>query len=121
MDQCIDLDMKPPVELGGPGGATNPEQLFAAAFAACLSNSLSVAAASKHLLLTHPPEVTSRVELSKSEQDEYSIHVVLEVHLGNKSHEQANALIEEAQRLWPWAGGQVGRCKIEVKVAENLH
>lgn len=42
-DGFIDLDLRPPVEMGGPGGATNPEQLFAAGYAACFQGALGVA------------------------------------------------------------------------------
>jgi hypothetical protein len=39
-DRLIDTDVRSPVELGGKGGATNPEQLFAAGYAACFHNAL---------------------------------------------------------------------------------
>ena len=41
-DGILDLDLKPPKEMGGPGGATNPEQLFAVGYAACFQSALSV-------------------------------------------------------------------------------
>ena len=41
-DGLIDLDLRPPKEMGGPGGATNPEQLFAAGYAACFQGALGV-------------------------------------------------------------------------------
>jgi Ohr subfamily peroxiredoxin len=39
-DGIIDQDLKMPPALGGPGGATNPEQLFAAAYATCFHGAL---------------------------------------------------------------------------------
>src|SRR6202046_1673749 len=41
-DGILDLDLRPPKEMGGPGGATNPEQLFAAGYAACFQSALGV-------------------------------------------------------------------------------
>src|SRR5260370_30179977 len=41
-DGILDVDLKPPKEMGGPGGATNPEQLFAAGYAACFQSALAV-------------------------------------------------------------------------------
>ena len=41
-DGILDVDLQPPKEMGGPGGATNPEQLFAAGFAACFQSALGV-------------------------------------------------------------------------------
>src|SRR5690625_7882777 len=42
-DGLVDLDMRPPAELGGPGGAANPELLFAAGYAACFQSALGLA------------------------------------------------------------------------------
>src|SRR5690625_7593071 len=42
-DGLVDLDMRPPAELGGPGGAANPELLFAAGYAACFQGALGLA------------------------------------------------------------------------------
>ena len=41
---ALDVVLRPPVELGGPGGATNPEELFAAGYAACFQSALAVVA-----------------------------------------------------------------------------
>ncbi len=41
-DGVLDLDIRPPTELGGPGAATNPEQLFALGYAACFQSAMSV-------------------------------------------------------------------------------
>src|SRR5690606_922674 len=41
-DGQLDLDLRIPVEMGGPGGATNPEQLFAVGYAACFHSALKV-------------------------------------------------------------------------------
>lgn len=43
-DGLLDVDVRFPIEMGGAGGATNPEQLFAAAWSACFGTSVTVAA-----------------------------------------------------------------------------
>src|SRR6266550_7028016 len=43
-DGILDVQVASPKELGGPGGATNPEQLFAAGFAACFHSALTLVA-----------------------------------------------------------------------------
>src|ERR1700688_1153038 len=43
-DGMLDVDLRPPVEMGGPGGGTNPEELFAAGYAACFQSALAVVA-----------------------------------------------------------------------------
>jgi osmotically inducible protein OsmC len=42
-DGALDVDLRPPPELGGAGGATNPEQLFAAGYAACFESAIKTA------------------------------------------------------------------------------
>lgn len=43
-DGLLDIDVRIPKEMGGSGDATNPEQLFAAAWSACFGTSVTVAA-----------------------------------------------------------------------------
>ena len=51
-DGILDLDLRIPKEMGGPGGATNPEQLFAAGYAACFHSALKVVAGREKLDVT---------------------------------------------------------------------
>src|SRR5260370_32893457 len=48
-DGILDLSLQPPKEMGGPGGATNPEQLFAAGYAACFQSALGVVGRREHV------------------------------------------------------------------------
>jgi Ohr subfamily peroxiredoxin len=48
-DGMVDVDVRVPKELGGPGGATNPEQLFAAGYAACFHSAIKFTAARQQL------------------------------------------------------------------------
>ena len=48
-DGFIDLDLRIPKEMGGPGGATNPEELFAAGYAACFHSALKLVAGQQKL------------------------------------------------------------------------
>ena len=43
-DGLVDVDVRIPTEMGGPGGATNPEQLFAAGYAACFHSAMKLVA-----------------------------------------------------------------------------
>ena len=101
-DAAIDLDLRLPQELGGPGGATNAEQLFAAAFAACFSSALAAAAAEGTAKLADSPEINAEVELAKSDTGAYQMAVNLRVHLNGMAEDQAQALITRAREIWPW-------------------
>src|SRR3546814_3638638 len=59
-DGLIDLPVLTPTELGGPGGATNPEQLFAAGYAACFHSALRLVARSEE----HTSELQSLMRIS---------------------------------------------------------
>ena len=66
-DGMIDVDLATPKEQGGPGGATNPEQLFAAGYAGCFHSALKVTARGEGITLTGS-EVTVSVGLVKGDE-----------------------------------------------------
>ena len=101
-DRAIDLELRLPQELGGPGGATNAEQLFAAAFAACLSSALSAAATEETFKMPTAPEITSVVDLSRADTGAYRMAVRLNVSLPGLPADQAERLITRAREIWPW-------------------
>jgi Ohr subfamily peroxiredoxin len=79
-DGVLDLDIKPPVEVGGPGGATNPEQLFALGYAACFQSAMSVVGR-RMKTDTSASEVTGRVTLGTIDGGGFGIAVELDVHI----------------------------------------
>lgn len=101
-DAAIDLDLRLPQELGGPGGATNAEQLFAAAFAACFASALSAAAAEGTVAQQPNPEIDATVELAKSDTGAYHMAVNLRVRMTGLPDDQSRALITRAREIWPW-------------------
>ena len=47
-DGVLEVDLRAPEELGGIGGGTNPEQLFAVGYAACFESALGAVARRRH-------------------------------------------------------------------------
>ncbi len=78
-DGIIDQDVKLPTEMGGPGGATNPEQLFAAGYAACFHGALRLAAKKKGVKLGDT-SLDAAVSLTPDDTT-FTISVVLTAHL----------------------------------------
>lgn len=78
-DGIIDLGVRHPAALGGPGGGTNPEQLFAAAYAACFHGAVRLAAKKKDVTIG---ETSADAAVSVA-PDETTLQVsaVLTVHL----------------------------------------
>ncbi|KPC99795.1 Organic hydroperoxide resistance protein OhrA [Geobacillus sp. BCO2] len=80
-DGVLSLDVKMPKELGGSGGATNPEQLFAAGYAACFDSALNLVIRQRKAKV-EGTEVTAQVTLGKDEADGgFQLAVVLQVRI----------------------------------------
>src|SRR3954467_12976684 len=91
-DGVLDLEVKTPKELGGPGGAaTNPEQLFAAGYAACFESALRLVARLTKRTLTDA-SISAAVTLNATEEKRYVISVELHGKLEGLAPEEARAL-----------------------------
>jgi lipoyl-dependent peroxiredoxin len=112
-DGMLDLDVRVPTELGGPGGATNPEQLFACGFAACFHSAIKFTAARQKLDVTDS-EVSATVFLGMIETG-FGLAVELDVHIPNLDKETAQRLTEDAHKVCPYSNATRGN--IEVKLA----
>ncbi len=107
----LDLDLAAPVEFGGPGDATNPEELFAAGYSACFQGALAVAGG-KREIDTSQSEVTARVTLAPPDMN---LSVELEVMIPGVDEETAQKLTESAHRICPYSRATQGN--IEVKLS----
>jgi lipoyl-dependent peroxiredoxin len=102
-DGVLDLDLRMPVELGGDGQGTNPEQLVAAGFAACLHGALSLVARQAGLDPT-TISVEATVAFGRDPEDGgYLLHVDLAVKWPGIDPEVASPLLEAAASLCPYA------------------
>src|SRR5918995_2213989 len=94
-DGVLDVPLLHPKELGGPGGAaTNPEQLFAAGYAACFENALMRVARERKAPLS-ASSVTAHVGIGREEDGYFRLKVDLEISA--PGHERAE--IEELARI----------------------
>lgn len=102
-DGTLDLDLRMPAELGGDGQGTNPEQLFAAGFAACFHGALSLLAR-QEALDPAAISVVATVAFGRDPQDGgYLLRVDLVVRWPGVAPETATALMERADALCPYA------------------
>ena len=95
----LDLDLAAPEEFGGPGGATNPEELFAAGYAACFQGALALVAGKREVDASES-EVTARVSLTPPNMD---LSVELEVMIPGVDEETAQTFAEKAHRICPYS------------------
>jgi Ohr subfamily peroxiredoxin len=100
--------------MGGPGGAgTNPEQLFAAGYAACFESAMRVVARKQKLPLADV-SVTGHVSFNVTEEGKYVLSVELHGKVDGISHEGAEALMRAAHEVCPYSNATRGN--IEVKL-----
>ncbi|MPY66802.1 organic hydroperoxide resistance protein [Deinococcus sp. SDU3-2] len=117
-DGRLDLDLSVPSEIGGDGGAgTNPEQLFAAGYAACFQGALGVAARRQKIELSDDSTITARVGLQKSGLA-FALDVELEGRFPGLTREQGEALMHAAHEVCPYSVATRGNVDVRLKVAE---
>ena len=113
-DKLLDIDVRPPKELGGMGGATNPEQLFAAGYAACFEGAMQVVGRSTKVSVSGL-SVTARVTFNKNEgTPPYRLSVELHGKSSELSKEQLTSLMTAAHQICPYSDATRGN--IEVKL-----
>ena len=113
-DGMLDLDLRMPKALGGPGGAgSNPEQLFAAGYAACFESALRVAARREKKAL-QDARITAQVSLSAADNGRYVLSVELRARVDGLFLEETRALMEAAHEVCPYSNATRGN--IDVKL-----
>jgi osmotically inducible protein OsmC len=113
----LEVDLRIPTELGGEGGGTNPEQLFAIGFAACFESALG-AVARRQKLEAGDVEIDSEVMLIPTEGRAFALSVELDVTLPSVDDEgQAIDLVRAAHQVCPYSNATRGN--IEVKLTAN--
>jgi Ohr subfamily peroxiredoxin len=117
-DGAIDVQINPPKEVGGSGQGTNPEQLFAAGYAACFDNALaSVARLDKIDLDPARTSVTALVALAKHpEGDGFVLDVELRVAVPDLPREQVEDLVAKAHRRCPYSRATRGNIDVRLTV-----
>jgi Ohr subfamily peroxiredoxin len=116
-DGALDVQLRRPVEMGGEGGGTNPEQLFAIGYAACFEGALGVAARREKVEIGDV-SIVSRVSLGPTEDRGFGIAAELDVTLPQVSDpEQAQRIVEAAHKVCPYSNATRGN--IDVRLVAN--
>lgn len=115
-DGALAVDLRLPAELGGDGGGTNPEELFAVGFAACFESALGVVAR-RQRLEAGDVAIDSNVMLLPTEERGFKLAVELAVTLPSVDDEQAIELVREAHKVCPYSNATRGN--IDVTLTAN--
>ncbi|WP_439881988.1 organic hydroperoxide resistance protein [Pontibacter sp. MBLB2868] len=115
-DGVIDMPLSLPEGLGGEKGKSNPEQLFAAGYAACFQSALLVVAGKHHERLDPASTVTAHVDLNKNSDGAYGLSVKLAVDLKGMDKEKAKQYVDEAHTICPYSIGVQGNIDVELEI-----
>ncbi|MDX8495707.1 organic hydroperoxide resistance protein [Mesorhizobium sp. VK22B] len=110
-DGLLKLDLAMPKEFGGQGGATNPEQLFAAGYAACFESAIRFVARKKKLPL-EDAAVTATVSLYPNDQGGFRLGVALAAVTKGLDQAGAEALVSEAHQICPYSNAIRGNIDV---------
>ncbi|MGV0362675.1 organic hydroperoxide resistance protein [Corynebacterium minutissimum] len=116
-DSDLDFTMTAPKEMGGSGEGVNPEQLFAAGYAACFHSALKAVAKDKDADVTDSA-VGARVTLHNASEG-FFLSVELEVTIPGADPEDAQALADAAHEMCPYSKATRGNIDVSVTVAQD--
>jgi osmotically inducible protein OsmC len=114
-DGILDLDLRIPKEMGGAGGAANPEMLFAIGYAACFHSALKRIAGQDKLDVTGS-EVSASVGIGTLENGGFGLTVELDVHTPNLDKPTAEALVAKAHTVCPYSNATRGNIDVTLTV-----
>jgi len=114
-DGTLDVQLRTPVEMGGEGGGTNPEQLFAVGYAACFEGALGVVGRRERVDLG-AVSIDAEVSLITTETRGFNVAVGLDVSLpGVSDHERAIAIVAAAHEVCPYSNATRGNVEVILK------
>jgi osmotically inducible protein OsmC len=116
-DGKIDLQLAVPNELGGPGGeGTNPEQLFAAGYAACFLGAIKVAGQQVKVRIPSEAAVTATVGIGARPEGGFGITVELGIHLPDVDQTQAQQVVDLAHQICPYSNATRNNVDVSMNV-----
>ncbi|GAA4969095.1 organic hydroperoxide resistance protein [Actinoplanes utahensis] len=116
-DGVLDFDLAVPKELGGAGGAlTNPEQLFAAGYAACFHSALKRVASNQKLTLTDTA-ITVDVGIGPLPSGGFGLTVAIEAELPGLDEATAKAVLDAAHQMCPYSNATRGNVDVQLNLA----
>jgi Ohr subfamily peroxiredoxin len=114
-DGNVDLPISPPKELGGESAGTNPEQLFAAGYAACFHSAVMIIARRMDQDATDST-VTAHVDFGTIGGGMFGLGVELHVDLPNVDPDARDEIVEKAHKVCPYSNATRGNIEVKLVV-----
>jgi lipoyl-dependent peroxiredoxin len=116
-DGFIDLDLHIPTEMGGPGGGSNPEELFAAGYAACFHSAMKLVAGQQKLDVDGT-EVSASIGIGPLEGGGFGLSAALVIYAPKLDQATAQSLVEAAHQVCPYSNATRGNIEVSLSVVE---
>lgn len=110
-DGLLDVKLAPPKEMGGQGGATNPEQLFAAGYSACFMGAMKHVAGLKKVAVPADASIDASVDIGPIPAG-FGIAVRLNIALPGMDRAAAQDLIDTAHQVCPYSNATRGNISV---------
>ncbi|BAL89388.1 hypothetical protein AMIS_41680 [Actinoplanes missouriensis 431] len=116
-DGVLEFDLAVPKEMGGAGGAlTNPEQLFAAGYAACFHSALKMVAGKQKITLTDTA-ITVDVGIGPLPSGGFGLTVTIEAELPGLDETTARGILDAAHQVCPYSNATRGNVEVALNLA----
>ena len=117
-DKVLNVKLTAPKELGGAGGqGTNPEQLFAAGYAACFLGALKVVAGREKVKFPAEPEIEGIVGIGQIPNG-FSLRVELRIRVQGMAKNQISPLVDKAHHVCPYSNATRGNIDVVLSVID---
>jgi lipoyl-dependent peroxiredoxin len=113
-DDKIDLDTRPPKEMGGSGEGMNPELLFSAGYAACFLGALRLVARRDKFELDDATAITAQIGFGKDSEGGFGLAAHLIGYLPGLDQSQADDLMQKAHQVCPYSKATRGNIDVEL-------
>jgi Ohr subfamily peroxiredoxin len=117
-DRRVDLGLAVPQSMGGSGNGANPEQLFAAGYAACFHSALQMAARERKVSI-EGSSVGARVHLGATEGGGFGLDVTLEVVLPEVGPRVAREIADRAHEVCPYSNAIRGNVEVDIQISDD--
>jgi Ohr subfamily peroxiredoxin len=115
-DGALDVKLTTPKELGGPGGpGTNPEQLFAAGYAACFIGAMKFVAMKEKITLPPETAITGLVGIG-AVPGGFGIEVELQIAIPGVDKVTARGIVDKAHHVCPYSNATRGNVEVRLTV-----
>lgn len=114
-DEILDVKLAVPKEMGGPGGGTNPEQLFAAGYSACFLGAMKFVAGRDKYSMPKDAYIDGEVGIGPIPTG-FGIEVTLNIHLEGMDQTEAEKLVETAHIVCPYSNATRNNINVDLKI-----